>query len=327
LLVEKIDNERSHWWFKEFQPGKGYWDGTSLLPDKGKYGFLNFDALFKASLFHDVTYKKAEAISKATGIPVEKILAFADDMLKILAEGYGAKKSFTTPIHTIVRFGGSLYHKIKKYLSVIVIAFLCYGLIGCYSVQTEMENQNPPDIHWIGPVFTSLTNDIGHILINPTNKIDSSSIPSVPIHQETSGITPETSHEQTDHQTAQPSIKIVSFGSPNCSKATEDPNTQIGSLKMNKNGLSYRWTKGDLSNWGIKNKHDADALAIAGYGDGNTFKCSKFDWISSDRLTRGFENIYGGYNGFNSNEFFGAKHRCFFIMSKDGKRRTNVLVD
>ena len=198
IVVQKVDEERSHWWFKAFEPGKGYWDGTSLLPDKGKIGFLNFDALFKASLFHDVVYKKAEAISKATGIPVAKILAFADDMLKILGNGYGATNILTDPIHTIVRFGGSLYHKIKKYLSVVVVAFLCNGLIGCYSIQTEMENENPPDIHWIGPVFTSLTNDIGHILINSTNEIDSSSIPSVPNHQETSGITPETSHEQTD---------------------------------------------------------------------------------------------------------------------------------
>ena len=86
LVVERIDDERSHWWFQAFKPGKGYWDGTSLLPDKGKIFVFDFNALFKASLFHDVLYKKAEAISKATGIPVEKILAFADDMLKILAE-------------------------------------------------------------------------------------------------------------------------------------------------------------------------------------------------------------------------------------------------
>lgn len=150
LLVEKIDNERSHWWFKEFQPGKGYWDGTSLLPDKGKYGFLNFDALFKASLFHDVTYKKAEAISKATGIPVEKILAFADDMLKILAEGYGAKKSFTTPIHTIVRSCGMLYHKIKKYLFLAIATMLLCS--GCYSIKTQMEAP-PPEIYPTEPYF------------------------------------------------------------------------------------------------------------------------------------------------------------------------------
>lgn len=148
IVVEKVDEERSHWWFKAFEPGKGYWDGTSLLPDKGKIGFLNFDALFKASVFHDVIYKKAEAISKATGIPVEKILAFADDMLKILAEGYGASKKMTGPVHTLVRFGGSLYHNIKKLFLIALLLSLC----GCYTIKTEMESP-PPEIHYVGPMF------------------------------------------------------------------------------------------------------------------------------------------------------------------------------
>jgi hypothetical protein len=122
-------------------------------------------------------------------------------------------------------------------------------------------------------------------------------------------------------------IKIVSFGHPDCSKASEDPNTQIKDLKMSSNGLSYRWAKGNLRNWGIKDDHSAKALAIAGYGDGKTFRAAKFDWISSDRLTRDFENIRGGYNGFKYAEFQKAKVRCFFIMSEDGKRRTNILTD
>lgn len=122
-------------------------------------------------------------------------------------------------------------------------------------------------------------------------------------------------------------IKIVSFGSPNCANAKEDPNTQIKDLKMGKTGLSYRWAKGDLSNWGIKDKHSAKALAVAGYGDGKTFRAAKFDWISSDRLTRDFVNIEGGYNGFKAKDFHNAKHRCFFIMSENGSKRTNVLTD
>ena len=61
--------------------------------------------------------------------------------------------------------------------------------------------------------------------------------------------------------------------------------------------------------------------------DGKTFKAAKFDWISTSRTSRSFENIYDHYNGFDPDKFFSAKHRCFFIMSKDGKRRTNVLVD
>ena len=149
LLVQKIDEERAHWWIKSFSPGNGYWDGTSLLPDKGKYAFCDFNALFKASVFHDVVYKKVEAISKATGVPEEKLLAFADDMLKILADGYGASSKMTTPIHWLVRTGGSLYHKLKKLIVVaIVVSLLC----GCYTIKTEMESP-PPDIEWTGPII------------------------------------------------------------------------------------------------------------------------------------------------------------------------------
>jgi hypothetical protein len=95
---------------------------------------------------------------------------------------------------------------------------------------------------------------------------------------------------------------------------------------MSADWLSYRWAKGNLRNWGINNDHDASALAVAGYGsDGKHYRCAKFDWISTDRLTRGFENIHGGYNGFNATSFQNAKHKCFFIMNKDGSKRTNVL--
>lgn len=135
--------------------------------------------------------------------------------------------------------------------------------------------------------------------------------------------TPET--PEKEEISSSTGIKIVSFGAPNCANAKEDPNTQIKDLKMSKSGLSYRWAKGNLRNWGIKNDHDAAALAIAGYGDGKTFRCAKFDWISSDRLTRDFVNINEGYNGFKASEFFKEEHRCFFIMSADGKVRTNIL--
>ena len=141
-----------------------------------------------------------------------------------------------------------------------------------------------------------------------------------------SSVVPETETKPTEPEKPSGGIKIVSFGSPNCSKAKEDPNTQIKDLKISKGGLSYKWAKGDLSNWGIKNKHDAAALAVAGYGDGKTFRCSKFDWISSDRLTRDFNNINGGYNGFKASEFWEAQKRCFFIMDEKGTKRTNILV-
>lgn len=95
---------------------------------------------------------------------------------------------------------------------------------------------------------------------------------------------------------------------------------------MSDKGLSYGWAKGNLRNWGIQDDHAAKALAIMGYStDAKQYKCAKADWISSDRLTRDFKNIEEGYNGFNCQEFKSAPYKCFFIMSADGKKRTNVL--
>lgn len=135
-----------------------------------------------------------------------------------------------------------------------------------------------------------------------------------------------TPEEKPEEKPIEQDVIINSFGSPNCSKAKEDPDTQIKDLNVSNDGLSYKWAKGSLRNWGIENDHDARALAIMGYGtDGKTYKCAKADWISTDRLSRSFENVDDGYNGFNGKEFRAAAYKCFFIMSVDGKKRTNVL--
>lgn len=130
---------------------------------------------------------------------------------------------------------------------------------------------------------------------------------------------------EPEKPTSSTTIQYKSFGSPNCAKCVEDPNTQIKDLKFSKSKLTYKWAKGSLKNWGIKNDHDASALAIGGYYDGKEWKFGKFDWTSTDRLSRGFENIYDGYNGFDGKAWDSAKSRGFFIMSKDGKKRTNIL--
>lgn len=123
-------------------------------------------------------------------------------------------------------------------------------------------------------------------------------------------------------------IKISSFGNPNVSKAAEDPNVQIRSLKISKDGLRYKWAKGGCESFGAADKNDySHALAVLGYGDGLFFRCAKLDWISTSRTTRDFHNLYEGYNGFSAEEFFAAPKRCFFICSVDGKKRTNIIVD
>lgn len=147
LVVERIDDERSHWYIKNFDAETKVWDGTSFLPDGG---CKSLHALLKASLFHDVTYERMKAISEKTGVPIEKLQAFADDMLKILADGYGAKKSVTSPIHWLVRTGGMLYHKLKGIVGLLLLlgALTC----GCYTIRTEMESP-PPEIYPTEPYY------------------------------------------------------------------------------------------------------------------------------------------------------------------------------
>ena len=332
FLVQKVDEGRSQWWLKNFEPETGYWDGTSNLPDGGT---VSLDALFRASVFHDCGYSKAKAISEATGIPEDVLLAFFDDCFYILSKGYGAKERVAQPVYQALRAGGSLYHKIRKWLAsaAVLLASSCF-LCGCYSVETEMES-GPPDLTWVGPIFDAVTNALhnsqteeaqNHFLTNFFPQTDqtivqTNEVPSTPV-LEPSTTVPETKPEPQ----ALEELKIVSFGSPDVSKAKEDPETQIEGLKMSRSGLSYRWRKGGCERFGAKDKHDhTKALAIAGSGDGKTFKCAKFDWISTDRLTRDFANIDGGYNGFSADAFWKAPKRCFFIMSADGRRRTNVL--
>jgi hypothetical protein len=89
-----------------------------------------------------------KAISEKTGVPIAALQAFADDMLKILADGYGAKKSVTSPIHWLVRTGGMLYHRLKGVIGLLVLLMLS----GCYTIRTEMESP-PPEIYPTEPYY------------------------------------------------------------------------------------------------------------------------------------------------------------------------------
>jgi len=122
---------------------------------------------------------------------------------------------------------------------------------------------------------------------------------------------------------AAPGPLVYRYGGFNGSHAVEDPNTQIKDLHMSRSGLRYKWAKGSLKNWGLADT-EAHALACAFYWDGKQWIGGKFDWISTSRTSRDFNNL-DGYNGWKSEPFFAAPKRAFCIVSKDGKRRTNLL--
>lgn len=108
--------------------------------------------------------------------------------------------------------------------------------------------------------------------------------------------------------------------------AVEDPATQIRDFRMDKNGMRYAWAKGDLSNWGLA-RESAGALICAFFWDEKEQRWigGKFDWISTSRLTRSWENVYAGYNGWKADPFFAATRRAICIVSANGRQRTNLL--
>lgn len=116
------------------------------------------------------------------------------------------------------------------------------------------------------------------------------------------------------------------FGGFDGSRAVEDDRVQIGSVKMGRDRMTYKFTRGDLSAWGLS-REDAGAIAAAFYWDGEKWVGGKFDWISTSRTSRDFKNIIDHYNGWNPTAFFAAKRRAFCIASRDGKRRTNLAED
>lgn len=98
----------------------------------------------------------------------------------------------------------------------------------------------------------------------------------------------------------------------------------ISGLSCSRSGLAFRYNT-NLSAWGLS-YGDANALAclFVQKSDGS-WVGGKFDWISSSRTTRGFENIFGGYNGWS---LAGVPNPCsvaFVIIDGNHRRRSNVI--
>lgn len=100
----------------------------------------------------------------------------------------------------------------------------------------------------------------------------------------------------------------------------------IGDLRVSSSGLSYAWRRGDCRALDAGNSHDNPNCIAALFvlGSDGKWRGGKFDWISSDRLSRGFENIRAGYKGWPMDAVSTARGYAFVICSSDGMIRTNV---
>ena len=133
----------------------------------------------------------------------------------------------------------------------------------------------------------------------------------------------------TQTETNQTEIKLhYVYGGVKGENAVEDPKVKISNLRINgSSGMSYSWDNGSsLAAWGLANDN-AGALACIFYQDSNgEWYGGKFDWVSTSRRTRDFKNLNEGYNGWQPEKFYAAKRHGFLILSSNGKKRSNFIV-
>ena len=135
-----------------------------------------------------------------------------------------------------------------------------------------------------------------------------------------------------DQQTTQ-SVVAVDFNSLDwCwggfsgKKAQPVDGVEISNLKVSSDSMSYSWKSGGCEKLGAKDRSDASqTLACLFCKVDGQWKGGKFDWISTSRKSRSLENIYGNYGGWDASAISKAEAYAFVIVSKDGKRRTNVI--
>ena len=100
----------------------------------------------------------------------------------------------------------------------------------------------------------------------------------------------------------------------------------IGDLRFTEDGLRFQY-ENDLSAWGLDYDDPDGAVAclFVKDNDGNWIG-GKFEWISSSRTTRSFQNVFDGYNGWDLSNVPQTTEAAFVIVSKNGKWRSNVAV-
>jgi len=120
---------------------------------------------------------------------------------------------------------------------------------------------------------------------------------------------------------------VWSYGGENLPNA-QLCEARITDLVVTDNMMSYKWLSGGCEVMGASNAHDHDNTLACLFvqGPDGVWRGGKFEWISTDRLTRELKNIKKEpYKGWPKDIFDDAQGVAFVIVANNGKLRTNVI--
>ena len=115
------------------------------------------------------------------------------------------------------------------------------------------------------------------------------------------------------------------YGGTTKPRGARQSGVAISGLRFSKGGLSFSFQK-DLSAWGLSYENPGALACLFVQDSKGRWVGGKFDWISSSRRSRDFENIFSGYCNWSLANVPNPCQAAFVITSSDGKRRSNVLV-
>ena len=316
-------------------------DGSSLAPDR----IGSWDTI-KAALGHDAGYEHLEEIAKAWGWTVDEVRWLFDAMFgDLLLDEAARQKSavmrtaggvFSRIYYWAVRNFGGIYHRAKSGAVVCVAALV---LAGCVSIPGVFDpSGEQPDYTILGPSggFGSQPGPTA------TGAADASDPPAAatPEKPATSPSAAPANHHNDETGFEKPSGTGVSgvadavdfssldwcWGNFKAGGAQLVDGCRIGSLRVTSSGLSYAWEQGGCERLGASSRKDySQTLACLFVRIGGKWQGGKVDWISTSRTTRDHKNIREGYAGWRKDAIEAADAFAFVIVSKDGKKRSNVI--
>ena len=273
------------------------WNGPDVIANSQYRSML-------ASLFHDLIWEHADELAKAWGVSKQDVLRWGDGVLYALWM-YASEDSIRGRIEArvawqVCEFSRGWYHSLKKILGLHCLAFALL-LAGCGT---------PPD--WTVAEISG-TNAIHRAMGQKQSEIaQGEGVPAPAQAEDVPGTADSASPASSD------AVDFASldwaWGGFQGKSAKPVAGVEIGSLKVSGGGMSYKWIAGGCEKLGASNREDADhTLACLFVRIGGKWQGGKFDWTSTSRTSRDFKNVRDGAY-------------AFCIVSKDGKKRTNVIV-
>lgn len=300
-----------------FPASKRLWNGPDIIGDHDY-------AAMAASLVHDLWWVHADEIAAAWGVDRQTVLHIGNIVLHEVW-GYFDPRSFLRRCgYAACEFARPWYHRLKRLLGLAPAMVALALSAGC---------QFSPDEHW-RVLEVSGTNAILRAMQSSTAAAGAKPGDGgacIPTGMAAAGDFP-TSAQANGGQKGE-SADAVDFaalswdyGGFRGGNATLVAGCEIGSLKISSSGMSYKWQKGGCEQLGASSRTAADCICALFVKDKDgQWRGGKFDWISTSRTTRSFENIKGEYHGWPSDAIETAAAYAFVITSKDGKRRSNVI--